>query len=106
MFKISLSQILLIICLGITSQITLAEDHGRDHDLARQALLNGDVLPLETILDKIGQEQAGTPIKIEFDHDDGVYSYKIKLLRKDGSLAKLKVDATSGKILRVKERTK
>ena len=76
----------------------------RDHDLARQALQQGQVLPLRTVLDKIEREYQGQVLKIEFEHDDGRYIYEIRLLQKDGRMAKLEVDAVDGRVLKIKRK--
>ena len=75
-----------------------------DHELARQALERGQVLPLRTVLDKVERDYQGQVLKIEFEHDDGRFIYEIRLLQKDGRLAKLKVDATSGEVLKIKRK--
>jgi len=76
----------------------------RDHDLARQALQQGQVLPLRTVLDRIEREYQGQVLKIEFEHDDGRYIYEIRLLQKDGRMAKLEVDAVDGRVLKIKRK--
>ena len=76
-----------------------------DHKRAREALLAGEVLPLRTVLNRVEQTYAGQVLKIEFEEEDGVYLYKIKLLRNSGDLIKLKVGATDGRILAVKGRS-
>lgn len=108
MIKYGLFKLCLLLALGAFSISASAGDHrhDKDHDMARQALLNGEILPLQDVLNIVGKTEQGTPIKIEFDHDDGLYQYKIKLLRNNGNVAKLKVDAKSGKILKIKERGK
>ena len=83
----------------------LADSH-RDHDRARQAFANGEVLSLQEVLEIVNKQYAGKPLKVEFDHDDGMYEYEIKILRDDGSVVKVKADATNGKIIKVKERRK
>lgn len=102
----NLVKIFLVVCFGLFSMSAGASGHHKDHELARQALINGDVLSLQQVLDKVSKTQQGTPIKIDFDHAGGDYFYKIKLLRKDGGMAKLKVDATNGEILKIKERSR
>ncbi|KAB2873740.1 MAG: PepSY domain-containing protein [Ideonella sp.] len=76
----------------------------RDHELARQALEQGQVLPLRTVLDKVEREQPGQVMKIEFERDDGRFVYKIRLLQKDGRMVRLKVDAVDGRVLSVQRR--
>ena len=75
-----------------------------DHELARQALEQGQVQPLRTVLDKVEDDYQGQVLKIEFEHDDGRFIYEIRLLQKDGRLAKLKIDATSGEVLKIKRK--
>lgn len=79
-------------------------DHGHDHELARQALEQGRVLPLRTVLDQVEREYQGQVLKIEFEHEDGRFIYEIRLLQRDGRLAKLEVDATSGEVLKIKRK--
>ena len=75
-----------------------------DHERARQALLAGEILPLRTVLDRIEQSYPGQPVKIEFEEDDGIYLYEIKLLQDDGNMIKLKVDGKDARIIDIKRR--
>jgi uncharacterized membrane protein YkoI len=75
-----------------------------DHELARQALERGDVLPLGTVLAKVEHDYQGQVLKIEFEHDDGRFIYEIRLLQPDGRIVKLKVDAVDGHVLSVKRK--
>lgn len=75
-----------------------------DHELARRALEQGQVLPLRSVLDRLEREMPGQVLKVEFERDDGRFVYKIRLLQPDGRLAKLKVDAVDGRVLGVKRR--
>ncbi|WP_416401005.1 PepSY domain-containing protein [Alicycliphilus denitrificans] len=81
----------------------LHADEG-DHELAREALRQGQVLPLRQVLDKVEREYQGQVLKIEFERDDGRYVYEIRLLQKDGRMAKLKVDAVDGRVLKIKRK--
>ena len=81
------------------------EDRSRsDHEDARRALLSGKVLALRQVLDIVAREYPGDPVEIEFEHDDGIYQYEIKLLQASGRIIKLKVDASDGRIISVKAR--
>lgn len=88
----------------------IAHDHERhqrsDHDEARRALLSGKVLSLRQVLDIVAREYPGEPVEVEFEHDDGMYLYELKLLQASGRIIKMKVDASSGKIISVKARDK
>lgn len=81
----------------------LHADEG-DHELARQALEQGKVLPLRTVLDKVEREYRGQAIRIEFEHEDGRFVYEIRLLQPDGHMLKLEVDAVNGNVLAAKRR--
>ncbi|MBS0291645.1 MAG: PepSY domain-containing protein [Proteobacteria bacterium] len=82
----------------------LHADERGDHDIARQALQQGQVLPLRQVLDKVEREYQGQVLKIEFERDDGRYVYDIRLLQRDGRMAKLKVDAVDGRVLKIKRK--
>lgn len=81
-----------------------AERGHDDHDLARQALERGQVLPLRTVLEKVEREYQGQVLKVEFEHDDGRFIYEIRLLQQDGRRAKLKIDAVDGRVLQIKRK--
>ncbi|MGP1629116.1 MAG: PepSY domain-containing protein [Giesbergeria sp.] len=78
-------------------------DHG-GQEQARQALEQGRVLPLRTVLNKIERDYQGQALKVEFEVDDGRFLYKIRLLQSDGRMVKLKVDAVDGKVLEIKRK--
>jgi uncharacterized membrane protein YkoI len=77
-----------------------------DHDRARQALEAGKVLPLGTILERIGRDHPGQVIDVELDLDESGgaqrWVYELKLLREGGTLVKLKVDARTGAVIKRK----
>jgi len=78
-----------------------------DHERARQALAEGLVLPLSTVLARL-QEQGwpGQVLKVEFEHEQGQYIYEILLLQPDGRVAKLDVDAQNAQVLKVRQKGK
>lgn len=90
--------------LGVATGGVLHADDRSDHELARQALERGQVLPLRTVLDKVEREYQGQVLKVEFEEEDGRFFYEIRLLQKDGRMAKLEVDATDGRVLKVKRK--
>jgi len=89
--------------LALPPVVGYARDH-KDHERARKALMSGDVLSLRQVLDLVNRDYPGEPVEIEFEDDDGVYVYEIKLLQPAGSVLKMKVNATTGKIIKVKGR--
>jgi hypothetical protein len=78
-------------------------NHG-DHAMALQALEQGRVLPLRTVLEKVERDYQGQALKVEFEQDDGRFIYEIRLLQSDGRMAKLKVDAVDGRVLDIRRK--
>lgn len=96
-------------CLALfllgASPLLRADDHDHgSHELARQALEQGKVLPLRAVLEKIERDYQGQALKVEFEQDDGRYIYEIRLLQNDGRMVKLKVDAVDGRVLESKRK--
>ncbi|MBS0465822.1 MAG: PepSY domain-containing protein [Proteobacteria bacterium] len=95
----------LALALGVWGAAgSLHADDRSDHELARQALQQGQVLPLRSVLERIERDYQGQVLKVEFERDDGRYIYEIRLLQQDGRMAKLKVDAVDGRVLSIKRK--
>ena len=75
-----------------------------DHERARSALESGEILPLQTIIAKLEQIYPGQILEVELDRDDDLWIYEIKLVRDNGVLIKIKLDASDGRLLGVKGR--
>lgn len=89
---------------GLAGELPLAHSDESDHELARQALQQGKVLPLRTVLDQVERDYRGQVIKVEFEHDDGRFIYELRVLQADGRMLKLKVNAVDGKVLSVRQK--
>lgn len=76
----------------------------KDHERARQALEAGEILPLRTVLDRIAQDYPGEVLEIELEREDGQWIYEMKLLRENGALLKLELDASDATVLKLKGR--
>lgn len=76
-----------------------------DHEHVREAVRRGEIIPLRVILQRLDKEIHGKVIEIELDDDDDEWIYEIKVLRKN-TVVKFEIDATTGRILKVKERDK
>lgn len=108
-FRITRSTHLLLplLLLGMALLVTPFAGHADDHkdqDRARQALLQGKVMSLRDVLDIVQRDFPGEPVEIEFEEDDGMFMYEIKLIQAPGTIVELDVDARNGDILRVKSR--
>lgn len=92
-----------VLPLGAAMAGTVRADD--DHERARQALAQGQVLPLASVLAGLEQQgYAGHVLKVEFEREQGRYLYEIRLLLGDGRAVKLEVDATDGKVLRARQK--
>ena len=75
-----------------------------DHERALQAVQSGQVLPLTTVLERLGRQHPGQVLEVELERDGGQWIYEIKLLSADGQLLKLKLDAGTAAVVRMKVR--
>jgi len=98
--RLRASSALILLSTLLAFPLTPAHADRRDHDLARQALQEGTVLPLRAILDIVEARYPGQVMEIEFEHDDGAFEYELKVLQADGRLIKLKLDARTGQVLK------
>lgn len=99
--------IIIATLLGVAGvcHVALADDDDRhlgDHDLARQALERGEVMPLEAVLAEVRRSVSGELVGIELEHEQGAWRYEIKIILPGGGLTELKVDARTGRIVRTK----
>jgi uncharacterized membrane protein YkoI len=78
-------------------------DDDLQQDEARQAVKLGLVRPLEEILGKVRKDYEGDIIEIEFEKDDGIYVYEIEMIRPDGHLVEIKIDARTLAVLDVED---
>lgn len=77
---------------------------GDDHDRARDALRSGRALPLEEIVAKANADFPGAILDVELEDEDGRIVYEIKTITAEGRILKLKYDAATGELLRVRGR--
>ena len=96
--------VVLSLCLcGLVGQPVSASDHD-DHDRARQAVQAGQVLPLPTVLERLQREVPGQVLEVELEQERDRWIYEIKLLTPAGQLTKVKLDARTAEVLRVRSR--
>lgn len=73
----------------------LADDHGEVRELVRQ----GEILPLQSIVERAVGEQTGQLLEVELEREDDIWVYELELLRDDGRVYKLYYDARTGEHL-------
>lgn len=92
---------------GFVDNLAWADSHRheRDHDRAREARRRGEVRPLGELSAVAERLLGARVIEVELDDDDGVPVYEFDLLRPDGQVLKLEVDARDGRWLELKGRS-
>lgn len=90
------------ILLGIlaTSAAQADKEIKLNSNEARELVSRGEIVSLDEIMRLNEAEFDGRIIEIELERKDAGYVYEIKLLRRDGRKAKLKIDGRSGTLIR------
>ncbi len=70
-----------------------------DHHESRRLMEQGEILPLQQVLDLLGREQAGRVLEVELERERGRYIYEIELLGEDGRVLGYEIDAASGEMI-------
>jgi len=79
------------------------EDDDRSYDRARRAVAHGEILPIETILQRVKEQVAGEVLEIELDKEHGQWVYKFKILDPQGRLLEVSIDAQNGSLLKLED---
>ncbi|MBZ8133050.1 PepSY domain-containing protein [Afifella sp. IM 167] len=77
-----------------------ADGRGHDHDRAREALSRGEVLSLADILPAIEKRYEARMLEVDLEEKHGTYVYELELIRPDGKILEILVDAATGEVLR------
>lgn len=72
---------------------------GSDYDRARDAVRNGQIMPLKSMLKKIDADQYGRIIDIRLSRSLSRDIYQLKLRDDNGVIRTLRVDARSGVLI-------
>ena len=79
-------------------------DDRRDHELARQALVEGRIKPLAEITALLQKQMPGEIVGVEIEREKtGAFVYEFKVLTPGGHLKEVDVDATDGAILKTED---
>jgi len=79
------------------------DDHD-DHDYedALKARESGDALPLRDILDELNKTHKGNIVGIEFEKEDEIWVYEIKMVTAEGRFLEIYVNARTNRIIKIK----
>jgi uncharacterized membrane protein YkoI len=81
----------------ISCQVTASEDLSQAE--IRELVRQGEIMPLETILERFPPKEYGKLLDLEVEGEHGNIVYEFEFLRSDGRIVKVEVDARDGKIL-------
>lgn len=94
--------------LALLAGAASAHDEAQDHERARTALQAGEALPLKEILERVQKAYPGQVLDVELERghraQNAPWIYKLKVLRENGMLIRLKVNARDGKVLSTRPR--
>ena len=74
-----------------------------DHEIARKLLAEGRILPITELFKTVNIEVPGEVLEVEFEIEGKSYVYEFKVLKPDGKVVEVELDATSGKLLKVED---
>jgi uncharacterized membrane protein YkoI len=93
----------LLVLLSSLAGPALGDDDDIGHEEARRLLESGRVIPLEQILEQLHRNVPGKLLETEIERDDGRIIYDLKILRPDGRVQEVEVDAATGEILKIED---
>jgi uncharacterized membrane protein YkoI len=73
------------------------------HETARQLVESGRIRPLDAIVTKVSERVPGKLIETQLEYDDSLIVYELKILRSDGRVQEVEVDAATGQILKIED---
>jgi uncharacterized membrane protein YkoI len=89
----ALAVLVLVPPLMAAGETDTTPDDSSQQDVAREAVRQGLVRPLEEVLAEVRKTVKGDIVEIEFEKDDGRYIYEIEYVSEDGHLMEIKIDA-------------
>lgn len=101
--EISLHHRLPILALLLMLGMTSARADDDDHELARRLVEAGKIQALPSIVEQIAVSVPGKVLEVEFESDEGVFKYELKILRPDGKVQEVEVDARDGQVLKIED---
>jgi uncharacterized membrane protein YkoI len=94
----------IVLSLAVSATELWADDHHRDHDMARQAVERGEIKPLAEILQAVHDKFPGELAGVKIEREGKRWVYELRIVGTQGRLLKVHVDAATGAIDRTRER--
>lgn len=89
--------------LGMSTGLAGEKDKKSEHNVVREALQRGEVLPLTKILAIANEQVPGDVIEVELEDEKKALIYEIKILTGTGRVREVKIDARTGKVLEIED---
>jgi uncharacterized membrane protein YkoI len=95
------------LCAGLSASVTFADELGKSresHDIAREALERGEILPLETVLSEVRKAIRGEVVGVELEREHGTWVYEIKIIASGNRMIVTLLDARTAKLLESRDK--
>lgn len=90
-------RVILLAALSLASAGAAADV---DHETARQLREQGEIVPLESILERVRSRYAGgTLLEVELEREKGALVYEVELLDASGRVREMLLDARTGEFI-------
>ena len=98
--------VLIVLAVGLLGLGAASSGQG-DHERAREAVRQGEIRPLEDILERARGAFDGEMLEVELEEErhgpfDGRLVYEVKMLAADGAVMELYYDARTGELLKAR----
>jgi uncharacterized membrane protein YkoI len=88
---------------GVSTGLADKQDKKKEHEVVREALQRGEVLPLVKILAIANQQVPGDVIEVELEQEKVGLIYEIKILTSNGRVREVKIDARTGNVVKIED---
>jgi uncharacterized membrane protein YkoI len=102
-YAVAFALLLSTLSLGMSTGLADKKDRKKEHEVVREALQRGEVLPLDKILAIASQQVPGDVIEVELEQDKLGLIYEIKILTGNGRVREVKIDARTGNVLKIED---
>lgn len=79
---------------------TRPDEYESEHEAVRELMRQGDILPLEQILEQARRQHPGRVLETELERERGGYIYEVEMLDDSGEVWELEFDAATGELLK------
>lgn len=102
--RVFIACVVLLGTLSFGASPGLADKKARkEHEVVREALERGEVLPLAKILAIANEQVPGDVIEVELEQEKAALIYEIKILTGNGRVREVKIDARTGAVVKIED---